>query len=124
MATDQKEEEQPWIEVKRKQKPTPKAPEPQLQKQGRGQPKKQSGLPKDKTIQLEPRWTRARPSQMEEEQKWAQRNEDMDANIEELIKTNSIAALIKRDQGKWDACLIKTGPSSYIMDKYGLPKQQ
>jgi len=31
---------------------------------------------------------------MEEEQKLAQRNADADANIEELIKTSNIAALI------------------------------
>ena len=58
------------------------------------------GPPKDKIILFEPRWTRARAAQMEEEQKWA----DEDANIEELIKTNNIAALIKMDQDKWDAC--------------------
>jgi len=123
VATDQKEEEEPWIEVKKKQKPIPKAPEPQIQKQGRGQPRKHMGPPKDKTIQFEPRWTRARAAQMEEEQKWAQRNAIADANIEKLIKTNNIAALIKTDQERWDACLIKLG-DAYQMDKYGLPKQQ
>ena len=44
--------------------------------------------------------------------------------IGELIKMNNIIALIKTDQEKWDACLIKTGPSSYVMDVYGLPKQR
>jgi hypothetical protein len=82
------------------------------------------GPPKDKIIQFEPRWTRARAAQMREEQNWAQMNTDADARIEELIKTNNIAALIKTDQEKWDVCLIKTGAASYIMDKYGLPKQQ
>ena len=43
--------------------------------------------------------------------------------IEELLKTHSIAALIKTEQQKWDACLIKTGPSTYVMDEYELPKQ-
>jgi hypothetical protein len=46
------------------------------------------------------------------------------AQIEKLIRTNNIAALIKTDQAGWEACLIKTGPSSYVMDEYGLPKQQ
>jgi len=59
---------------------------------------------------------------MEEEQKQAQK--EADTNIVELIQTNNIAALIKMDQEKWDACLIKTGPGSYVMDAYGLPKQQ
>ncbi len=45
------------------------------------------------------------------------------AQIEKLIRTNNIAALIKTDQAGWEACLIKTGPSSYVMDEYGLPKQ-
>jgi hypothetical protein len=45
------------------------------------------------------------------------------AQIEELIKANNMAALIKTDQAIWEACLIKTGPSSYVMDEYGLPKQ-
>jgi len=45
------------------------------------------------------------------------------AKIEELIKTNQIEVLIKTDQQKWDACLIKNG-DSYVMDAYGLPKQQ
>jgi len=121
VATEQKEEEQPRIEVKRKQKPIPKAPEPQLQKRGRGRPSKHMGPPKDKIIQFEPRWTRARAAQMEEERKRTQTNAD--ANIEELIKTNNIVALIKTDQEKWDACLIKLG-NAYIMDEYGLPKQQ
>jgi hypothetical protein len=57
---------------------------------------------------------------MEEEQ--AQK--DADAHIEELIKTNQIEALIKTDRQKWETCLIKTGPGSYVMDAYGLPKQQ
>jgi len=43
------------------------------------------------------------------------------AHLDELIKINNIATLIKTDQQKWDACLIKTGPISYA---YGLPKQQ
>ncbi len=97
VAKDQKEEEQPWIEVKRKQKPIPKAPESQLQKRGRGWPRKNRGPPTDKIIQFEPRWTRARAAQMKEEQKRAQMKVDADANIEELIKTNNIAALIKTD---------------------------
>jgi hypothetical protein len=46
------------------------------------------------------------------------------AQIEELIKTNNIAALIKTDQATWEACLIKTGPNSYVMEEFGLPKQQ
>jgi len=90
MATDQKQEEQPWIEVKRKQKLIPKAPEPELQKRGRGRPRKNMGPPKDKIIQFEPRWTRARAAQMREEQKQAQMNTDADAKIEELIKTYQI----------------------------------
>ena len=115
---------QPWIEVKRKQKFIPKAPEPELQKRGRGRPRKNMGPPKDKIIQFEPRWTRARAAQMREEQNQAQMNANADARIEELIKTNNIAALIKTDQEKWDKCLIKSGDASYIMDEYGLPKQQ
>jgi len=57
--------------MKRKQKPNPKAPESQIQKRGRegGRPRKNMGPPKDKIIQFEPRWTRARAAQMEEEQK-------------------------------------------------------
>jgi hypothetical protein len=46
------------------------------------------------------------------------------AQIEELIRTNNITVLIKTDQATCDACLIKTGPSSYVMDEFGLPKQQ
>jgi len=68
------------------------------------------------------RWTRARTRQMEEVRQQAQENTD--AHIKELIKTNNIMALIKTDQRKWEMCLIKTGPNSYVMDTYGLPKQQ
>ncbi len=32
--------------------------------------------------------------------------------------------LIKTDQATWDVCLIKTGPSSYVMDQCGLSKRQ
>jgi len=71
---------------------------------------------KDKSIQFELRWTRARAAQMEEEQKQAERNVDADTHIEESIKTNNIAALIKIDLEKWDGCLIKTGPSMLICD--------
>jgi hypothetical protein len=46
------------------------------------------------------------------------------AQIEELFKTNNMAVLIKTEQATWEACLIKTGPSSYIMDEFGLPKHQ
>jgi len=87
--TEQKEEEQPWIEVKRKQKP--KSVLQDVPKRGKGRPRKHIRPPKDKIIQF---------------------------------KTNNINALIKTDQEKWDACLIKTGPSSNVMDAYGLPKQQ
>ena len=116
--TDQKGEEQPWIEVKRKQ--TPKSAPQTIQKRGRGRPKKHMGPPKDKTIQFEPRWTRARAARQKEEE---QAQKDADAHIEELIKTNKIEVLIKTDQQKWDACLIKNG-DAYVMDAYGLPKQQ
>jgi len=98
--TEEKEKEQPWIEVKRqKDKPKPSQESP---KGGRGRPIKNMVPPKDKTIQLPPRWTRARTRQMEEEQRQAQQNEQMDAHIEELIKTSNITALIKTDQQKWD----------------------
>jgi hypothetical protein len=82
------------------------------------------GLPKPKIVQFVPRWTRGRARQMEEEQQQAQRDALTEAHIEALIKTNNIEALIKTDQQKWDTYLIKTGPSSYVMDEYGLPKQQ
>ncbi len=49
------------------------------------------GPPKDKIIQFEPRWTRARAARQKEEEK-AQK--DADAQIEELIKTNKIEVLI------------------------------
>ena len=49
---------------------------------------------------------------MREEQAQAQQAQGSAQIIEELIKTGNIAALIKLDQRKWDACLIKTGPSS------------
>jgi transposase InsO family protein len=115
--------EQPWVEVKRKQ--IPKAPAlPADSKRGRGRPRKNTGPPKDKTVQFPPRWTRARAQQMREEQAQAQQAQGSAQIIEELIKTGNIAALIKLDQRRWDACLIKTGPSSYAMDDYGLPKQQ
>jgi hypothetical protein len=120
----QKEEEQPWIEVKRKQNPKPaqnQAPASE-QKRGRGRPRKNLGPPKDTTIQFPPRWTRARAQQMRQEQEAAQTSAQ-DLLIEELIKTHNIAALIKTEQQKWDACLIKTGPSSFVMDEYALPKQ-
>jgi hypothetical protein len=52
----QSTEEQPWIQVERK-KNTKDQPIP---KRGRGRPRKNSGPPKDKVIQMEPRWTRAR----------------------------------------------------------------
>jgi len=123
VATDQKEEEQPWIEVKRKTKANSKTTRATSSKTREGQHRKHTGLPKDKTIQFEPRWTRASAAQREEEQKRAKRNGDANANIEELIKTSNITALIKTDQEKWDACLIKSG-DTYLMDKYGLPKQQ
>jgi hypothetical protein len=82
------------------------------------------GPPKDKIIQFEPRWTRAHARQMVEEQQQMQNQKDEDAHIKESIKTNNINVLIKMDQEKWDTCLIKTGPRSYVMDAYGLPKQQ
>jgi hypothetical protein len=73
--TEQKEEEQPWIEVKRKPKSAPQ----QLPKRGRGRPKKNMGPPKDKVIQLEPRWTRARAARQKEEEQaqkeWAVEHE-------------------------------------------------
>ncbi len=72
---------------------------------------------KDKSIQFELRWTRARAAQIEEEQKQAERNVDTDTHIEESIKTNNIAALIKIDLEKWDGCLIKTEPSMLICDE-------
>jgi len=72
---------------------------------------------KDKSIQFELRWTRARAAQMEEEQKQAERNVDADTHIEESIKTNNIAALIKIDLEKWDGCLIKTGSSQTTMQR-------
>jgi hypothetical protein len=119
----QKEEEQPWIEVKRqKSKPTQEQAPASEQKRGRGRPRKNFGPPKDTTIQFPPRWTRARAQQMRQEQEAAQTNAQ-DLLIEELIKTHNIAALIKTEQQKWDACLIKTGPSSFVMDEYALPKQ-
>jgi hypothetical protein len=62
-------------------------------------------------------------TQMDQKQR-AQRTQVDPAQIEKLIRTNNIAALIKTDQAGWEACLIKTGPSSYVMDEYGLPKQQ
>ena len=114
------EEEQPWTEVKRKQSPKP-APT-QEQKRGRGRPRKNMGPPKTTTIQFPPRWTRARAQQMRQEQEAAQPNAQ-DLLIEELIKNHNIAALIKTEQQKWDACLIKTGPSSFVMDEFALPKQ-
>ena len=48
------------------------------QKRGRGRPRKNKGPPKETVIH------------------------------EELIKTHNIAALIKTEQQKWNACLIKT----------------
>ncbi len=62
------------------------------------------GRQKDKVIQFEPRWTRARAARLKEEE---QAGKDEDAHIEELIKTNQTEVLIKTDQQKWDACLIK-----------------
>ncbi len=56
----QSTEEQPWIQVERKKK---KEDQP-IPKRGRGRPRKNSGPPKDKVIQMEPRWTRARARQM------------------------------------------------------------
>ncbi len=50
----QSAEEQPWIQVERKKK---KEDQP-IPKRGRGRPRKNSGPPKDKVIQMEPRWTR------------------------------------------------------------------
>ena len=71
---------------------------------------------------------------MRQEQEQVQPNAQ-ELLIKEYIKTHNIAALIKTDQQKWDACLIKTdqqkwdacliktGPSTYVMDEYALPKQ-
>jgi len=73
------------------------------------------GPPKDKVIQFEPRWTRASAARQKEEEQEEQVRKDTDAHIEELSKTNKIEVLIKTDQQKWDACLIKTG-DSYVMD--------
>jgi len=36
------------------------------------------------------------------------------AHNEKLIKTNNITAYIKTNKEKWDSCLIKTGPNSYV----------
>jgi hypothetical protein len=113
---EQKEEKQQWIEVKRHKQPQIQQPVPDVPKRGRGRPRKHMGPPKDKVNQFEPRWTRAR--QIEEGQKQVQKAADADAHIEELIKTGNIAALIKTEQQKWNVCLIKTGPSSYVMDAY------
>jgi len=110
---EQKEEKQQWIEVKRHKQPQIQQPVPDVPKRGRGRPRKHMGPPKDKVNQFEPRWTRAR--QIEEGQKQVQKAADADAHIEELIKTGNIAAFIKTEQQKWNACLIKTGPSSYVI---------
>jgi hypothetical protein len=48
----QSADEQPWIQVERKKK---KEDQP-IPKRGRGRPRKNSGPPKDKVIQMEPRW--------------------------------------------------------------------
>jgi hypothetical protein len=49
-------EDQPWIQVERKSKKEDQL----IPKRGRGRPRKNSGPPKDKVIQMEPRWTPAR----------------------------------------------------------------
>jgi len=51
---------------------------------------------------------------MEEEQQQAQRHTEVEAHNEKLIKTNNITAYIKTNKEKWDSCLIKTGPNSYV----------
>jgi hypothetical protein len=53
-------EEQPWIQVERKKKKEEQPREDQpIPKRGRGRPRKNSGPPKDKIIQMEPRWMHA-----------------------------------------------------------------
>jgi hypothetical protein len=71
-------EEQPWIQVERKKKKEEQPKEDQaIPKRGRGRPRKNSGPPKDKVIQMEPRWTRLvdqsqRAQEMLSQQKLAQ----------------------------------------------------
>jgi hypothetical protein len=124
-----KSEEQPWIQVERKKK---KEEQP-IPKRGRGRPRKNSGSPKDKVIQMEPRWTRARARQMQQvdpsqcghlrctqraQVDQTQHAQVDPAQIDELIRTNNIAELIKTDQAGWEACLIKTGPHSVIIGNH------